>query len=121
MPCYCYRTDDGEVVELFMSYAEQSRREHDDRIELEDGRSATRCYAAEVGRRCRCDVDHTSVALQVLNDDLGETLKEDKRINPNSAPNEYDAEGIPHWKGEAISVRQRVRQYCRERGLAWKE
>lgn len=41
MPMYEFRTDDDEVVEVFMSFAEHDRRVKDGVIKLDDGRKAT--------------------------------------------------------------------------------
>lgn len=43
MPIYCYITNDGAIIERFMSMHE----EHPQFIELEDGAQAERCLAAE--------------------------------------------------------------------------
>lgn len=40
MPTYEFQTEDGEIVELFMPFAEHDRRVKDGVIELEDGRKA---------------------------------------------------------------------------------
>ncbi len=40
MPTYEFKTDDGEIVELFMPFAEHDRRVKDDTIILDDGRTA---------------------------------------------------------------------------------
>ena len=40
MPIYEFRADDGEIVELFLSFAEHDRRVKDDTITLDDGRTA---------------------------------------------------------------------------------
>lgn len=40
MPIYEFKTDDGEVVEVFMSFAEHDRRVKNDTIKLDDGRKA---------------------------------------------------------------------------------
>lgn len=40
MPTYEFCTDDGEIVELFMPFAEHDRRVKDDTIILDDGRTA---------------------------------------------------------------------------------
>lgn len=117
---YLYETADGEVHEVPMTVAEMMRREKGGRIRLADGRRAVRLYG--LGRHMASrNVDKSSVALAVPCDDPREVLTEDRRINPNSAPNYYDAGGVPHWRGDAIAVRQRKRQYCQERGLAWNE
>jgi len=49
MPIYCYTTDDGEPVEVTMTAKAMARRQKGDRITLDDGRTATRDYAAEWG------------------------------------------------------------------------
>lgn len=120
MPTYIFETDDGATHEMLMSIAEMEERVVDGCITLDDGRKATRVYGRP-GRRGTRNVDKTSVALQVLNQDTNEVLAQDRRIDPNSAPNYYDAEGKPHWTGDAIAVRQRKRRYCDQRGLAWDE
>lgn len=40
MPVYEFKTDDGDVVELFMPFAEYDRRVKDGAIKLDDGRTA---------------------------------------------------------------------------------
>jgi hypothetical protein len=40
MPMYEFRCDDGEIVELFLSFAEHDRRVKNDTIKLDDGRTA---------------------------------------------------------------------------------
>ena len=45
MPTYCFRTDDGEVVELPLSIAEKARM--GDEITLGDGRRAVRDFMSE--------------------------------------------------------------------------
>lgn len=40
MPTYEFKTDDGEVVELFLTFAEHDNRVKDDTIVLDDGRPA---------------------------------------------------------------------------------
>ena len=40
MPIYEFKTDDGEIVEVFMSFAEHDRRVKNDVIKLDDGRKA---------------------------------------------------------------------------------
>lgn len=49
MPTYEFKTDDGEVVELFMSFAEHDRRVKDDEITLDDGRKAKTFWNAKSG------------------------------------------------------------------------
>lgn len=46
MPVYEFKTTDGEIVELFMSFAEHDRRVKDDTITLDDGRKATTFWNA---------------------------------------------------------------------------
>ena len=116
MPLYHYRTRDGVLHEVTMTITEWGRREKNGRLRLPGGKVGIREYHRTVGSSR--NVDRSSTALQVLNEDCNEVIKEDRRINPNSAPNHYDREGKPHWKGDAVAVRQRIRQYCRERGLA---
>ena len=40
MPVYEFQTTNGEVVELFLSFADHDRRVKDDTIKLDDGRTA---------------------------------------------------------------------------------
>jgi hypothetical protein len=40
MAAYEFKTDDGEIVEVFMSFSEHERRVKDDTITLDDGRIA---------------------------------------------------------------------------------
>lgn len=40
IPVYEFKTDDGEIVELFLSFAEHDRRVKNDTIKLDDGRKA---------------------------------------------------------------------------------
>lgn len=40
MPTYEFKTDDGEIVELFMPFSEHDRRVKDGVIKLDDGRMA---------------------------------------------------------------------------------
>lgn len=40
MPIYEFKTDDGDVVEVFMSYAEHDKRVKNEVITLDDGRNA---------------------------------------------------------------------------------
>ena len=53
MPTYCYSTDDGEHVEVTMTAKAMGRRQRGDRITLDDGRKATRDFAAEWGSGAR--------------------------------------------------------------------
>lgn len=41
MPMYEFKTDDGEIVDVYMSFAEFDRRVKDGIIKLDDGRKAT--------------------------------------------------------------------------------
>lgn len=44
MPTYEFKTDDGEIVEIFMPFAEHDRRVKDDTIILDDGRWAKKVW-----------------------------------------------------------------------------
>lgn len=46
MPTYEFKTENGEIVELFMPFAEHERRVKDDKITLDDGRIATTFWNA---------------------------------------------------------------------------
>ena len=41
MAAYEFKTDDGHIVEVFMSFSEHERRVKDSKIKLDDGRIAT--------------------------------------------------------------------------------
>jgi len=114
MPRYIYEVD-GSPVEVFWTLAELDRREKDGRATMDDGRVGVRLYGAQ---KCSPTIDHFSIALACDPDDAREYHAQDKKINPRSAPDFYDREGCPHWKGSADEVMRRKRSYCRERGYA---
>lgn len=47
MPTYEFQCEDGEVVEVFMSFAEHDRRVKNDTIKLDDGRIATKNWSGK--------------------------------------------------------------------------
>jgi hypothetical protein len=49
MPAYEFRTDDGEIVELFMPFAEFDRRVKDGKLTMNDGRTATSYFNPQTG------------------------------------------------------------------------
>jgi hypothetical protein len=49
MPMYEFKTDDGEIVELFLSFAEFDRRVNDGQIKLDDGRIAKTYFNPDSG------------------------------------------------------------------------
>jgi len=49
MPTYEFKTDDGEIVELFMPFAEHDRRVKDGVIKLDDGRKAVSYFNPRAG------------------------------------------------------------------------
>jgi hypothetical protein len=49
MPMYEFKTDDGEIVELSMSFAEFDRRVKDGKLIMNDGRSATSYFNPRAG------------------------------------------------------------------------
>lgn len=49
MPMYEFKTDDGEVVELFLPFAEFDRRVKGGRITLDDGREASSYFNPHSG------------------------------------------------------------------------
>lgn len=49
MPMYEFKTEDGEVVELFMPFAEFDRRVKDGQITLDDGRKAVSFFNPHSG------------------------------------------------------------------------
>jgi hypothetical protein len=53
MAAYEFRTEDGEVVEVFLSFAEHSRRVKNDTITLDDGRKAKTVWDRSVSSRHR--------------------------------------------------------------------
>uniref|UniRef100_A0A6M3KEQ6 Uncharacterized protein n=1 Tax=viral metagenome TaxID=1070528 RepID=A0A6M3KEQ6_9ZZZZ len=120
MPLYHYETSDGTIHELFMFIPEWERRDKKGRIRLDDGRRAQRVYVKR-HRGQRANADLSSLSMALCGESAEAALTEDRRINPNSAPDHYDADGVPHWKGDAIAARMRKRQYCHERGMAWHE
>lgn len=46
MPRYTFRTEDGEVIDIQMSYAQFDKRVKNDTITLDDGRKATTDWSA---------------------------------------------------------------------------
>lgn len=56
MPVYEFRTDDGEVVEVSLSFAEHDRRVKNDTIKLDDGRTAKRVWGGATS------LQHRSIA-----------------------------------------------------------
>lgn len=49
MPTYEFQTEDGEIVELFMPFAEHDRRVKDGVIKLDDGRMAKSYFNPRAG------------------------------------------------------------------------
>ena len=49
MPMYEFKTDDGEVVELFMPFAEFDRRVKDGKLTMNDGRTVASYFNPHVG------------------------------------------------------------------------
>ncbi len=49
MPIYEFKTEDGEVVELVMPFAEYDRRVKDGEIKLDDGRKANSYFNSRAG------------------------------------------------------------------------
>ena len=49
MPTYEFKTDDGEIVELFMPFSEHDRRVKDGVIKLDDGRMAKTYFNPRAG------------------------------------------------------------------------
>lgn len=49
MPTYEFKTEDGEIVELFMPFAEHDRRVKDGEITLDDGRKAKSYFNPHAG------------------------------------------------------------------------
>lgn len=113
MPRYVYEVE-GSPVEVFWTVAELDRREREGRATMDDGRVGIRLYGAQ---KCSPTIDHASVALACDPDLAREYHAQDLKINPKSAPDHYDSDGRPHWKGSADEVMRRKREYCRERGF----
>lgn len=49
MPTYEFKTEDGQIVELFMPFAEHDRRVKDGVIKLDDGRTAKTYFNPRAG------------------------------------------------------------------------
>lgn len=112
MPVYCYRTEDGEKVELLMTVSERNRRERDWIVVLDDGRKAKRDLRAEHGGfkanisgwPMKCD------AAGVHPDQAKEAYDESVRMG---TPTEFD-----RTTGQAVfRDRAHRRDYLRSVGL----
>jgi hypothetical protein len=94
MPAYCYRTDDGEVVELIMTVAEMGRRQRaDDTIKLDDGRVATRDMAAEVGGQRMGDIWAKGLHSEALGCHPSQVEQMQKRADELGANVRYTKDG----------------------------
>lgn len=115
MPYYCYQCEKcNEVEELFLDMAD--RKEF---TKCLCGGKMKRNFSLEHRKRTRgnVSVDHASESCAVHPDEAKIELEEARRRDYGSAPDYFDNDGCPHWKGDVGSVLARKRKYLKTRGM----
>ena len=115
-----YYTEDEECV-MVWSNDETVTWNADGSVTLADGRVVRKRYTKP---RRRANVDHKSEALGMTfdsEDERNNQLAEDRAMCGKNAPDFYDKDDCPHWRGDPISARRRQRRYCQSLGFAWRE
>jgi len=112
---HCYWDDDDKFYTVWTD-DKTVIRHSDGSITLPNGKRAWRNDGMPKPKFKARD-DRASVAMACLPGEARKTWEEDKHINGYSAPDYYDKGGVPHWRGDSLNTRRRMRQYCAERGL----
>lgn len=112
MPIYCYRTDDGEGVEIAMDIGEMlSRQNRDGSIVLDDGRIGRMDFYAMHGKRKHVEPYHAvSTSMAVRPDQIAETIEQDRYMG--SMADEYRPDGKLVFRS-----RHKHDAYAKQRGF----
>lgn len=114
MPVYEFVADDGEIVEVFMSFAEHDRRVKNDVIKLDDGRIAKKNWAGlSVISSCPSNYPMVSSAAGVAPSQVQQHMDHLRKMGCGQVNHTKDGDIIFESKGQRRQVLQALGMYDR--------
>lgn len=117
MPTYEFQTEDGQIVELFMPFAEHDRRVKDGVIELEDGRKAKTFFNPRAGiSTVPANYPMVSSAAGVLPNQVKEHMEYLRKAGCGQVNHTKDGDVIFESKGQRKKVCEALGLFDRNAG-----
>lgn len=117
MPTYEFKTEDDEIVELFMPFAEHDRRVKNGTITLDDGRKATSYFNPRAGiSTVPANYPMVSSAAGVNPSQIKEHMDHLKKMGCGQVNHTKDGDVIFESKGQRKQVCEALGLYDRNGG-----